>query len=444
MATRTISNTGGNYNSTATWVEGIVPTSADDIAATATSGPLTINVSSAARNINLTNYNNTITFNATWTISGGAFTNTISSTTNFAGTGGEFAFTGAASTMTMNTTNRIPNLRITGNKTFTTDWYCVNYPTNATSILNTHTGAFKIDISGNCGVQSSAAPTATINGVGGDLIYLLTGSGFISFTLRGGPGRIEMDTTGTYSTPSQGLMLNSAGVNAANTPEFRLVNGNLDPSFRITIMVDTGGSNNNYNINIAGSKQIDSLILTGQFLNSAGRNKTINLDPVNGLNCRNIFLGHTITRNFTSDNATPIYIFRGGGLSASNVSLTPTLRATSAGGDVTYDYRACDIRLDSDFTHSFGALQCVGMLETGTTNTRPIISSITASQTANINLLSKTSSQCINYNFTDINAVGEEIVAINGVLTRTTNVTNVYPTGGTGGGVAGGSFTFVN
>jgi hypothetical protein len=122
MPTRTISNAGGNYNATATWVEAIVPTSADDIAATATSGQLTINVASAARNINLTNYSNTITINNTWNINGGAFTNTISSTTNFAGTG-TIAFGGVASTMTMNTTNRIPNLTILGPKTFTTNWF---------------------------------------------------------------------------------------------------------------------------------------------------------------------------------------------------------------------------------------------------------------------------------------------------------------------------------
>jgi hypothetical protein len=441
MATRTISNAGGNYNATATWVEGVVPTSVDNIAATATSGQLTINVASAARNIDLTNYNNTITLNSglTWTISGGAFTNTISSTTTFAGAG-TMNFSGASSTMTMNTTSRIPILAITGGKTFTTNWFCVTLSVASSGTNNTYNGAFTIDISGNLGISTNDGYSTATTGLRGDIVFKLTGSGAIAFTHAGGPGRVEMDTSGTYSTVSQGLILNATS-GPATIPEFRLVNGNLDPSFRIVLLSD-GLSTSNYNINLAGSKQFDSLVLSNTFHNAIGVTKNINLDPGNGLNCRNIITAGT-TRTFTTDASVPNWRFRGGSLSASNVSLVPQFRSTSATGDATYNYLAPSISLDSDFTHSFGSIAAIGMLQTGSVNTRPVISSITASTTVNINLISKTSSQCINYNFTDVNAVGEEIVAINGTLLRTTNVTNVYPTGATGG-VAGGSFTFVN
>ncbi|EKE19168.1 MAG: hypothetical protein ACD_9C00113G0001, partial [uncultured bacterium] len=63
-ATRTISDAGGNWNSTSSWVEGAVPTSADDVVATATSGNLTINVSTAVRSIDLSSYTGTLTHNA--------------------------------------------------------------------------------------------------------------------------------------------------------------------------------------------------------------------------------------------------------------------------------------------------------------------------------------------------------------------------------------------
>lgn len=61
MAVRTISNAGGNFNAVGAWVEGIVPTSNDDIYATATSGNLTINTTSYCRSIDLTNYHGLIT-----------------------------------------------------------------------------------------------------------------------------------------------------------------------------------------------------------------------------------------------------------------------------------------------------------------------------------------------------------------------------------------------
>jgi hypothetical protein len=61
MATRTIANGGGNWSSTGTWAEGTVPTSADDVIATGTSGNLTIDVTAVCRSIDLTGYVGTFT-----------------------------------------------------------------------------------------------------------------------------------------------------------------------------------------------------------------------------------------------------------------------------------------------------------------------------------------------------------------------------------------------
>lgn len=74
MATRTISNAGGNWNATGTWAEGAVPTSADDVVATSTSGNLTINAAAACRSIDLTNYVRTVTHNSSITLSIGTST----------------------------------------------------------------------------------------------------------------------------------------------------------------------------------------------------------------------------------------------------------------------------------------------------------------------------------------------------------------------------------
>jgi hypothetical protein len=56
MPTRTISDAGGNWNATGTWAEGAVPTSADDVVASATSGNLTINATATCKSLVLTGY----------------------------------------------------------------------------------------------------------------------------------------------------------------------------------------------------------------------------------------------------------------------------------------------------------------------------------------------------------------------------------------------------
>ena len=72
MAVITISNTGGNWNATATWVGGVGPTAGDSIISTATSGPLTVTVNASINGVNFTNYTNTFTINAGVTLSQGA------------------------------------------------------------------------------------------------------------------------------------------------------------------------------------------------------------------------------------------------------------------------------------------------------------------------------------------------------------------------------------
>lgn len=80
MATRTISNAGGNWNDTASWVENAVPTNADDVIPSATSGNLTINITTAScRSIDLDQGSNlysgkTLTQNVSCTLAVGGST----------------------------------------------------------------------------------------------------------------------------------------------------------------------------------------------------------------------------------------------------------------------------------------------------------------------------------------------------------------------------------
>jgi len=74
MAIRTISNTGGNWNSPGTWVGGVVPASLDDVVATATSGNLTVTANASIASIDFTNYVSTFSVNSGVTLSFGGNT----------------------------------------------------------------------------------------------------------------------------------------------------------------------------------------------------------------------------------------------------------------------------------------------------------------------------------------------------------------------------------
>lgn len=77
MATRTVKAAGGNWSAAGTWVEGAIPTSADDVVLNATSGQLTINATAVCRSFDCTGYTGILTHNAfTLTVgdgSGGSF-----------------------------------------------------------------------------------------------------------------------------------------------------------------------------------------------------------------------------------------------------------------------------------------------------------------------------------------------------------------------------------
>ena len=422
MAIRTISNAGGNYNNTATWGGLSVPTSADDVVSTATSGQLTVNVASAARSIDLSTYTNTVTVSANWVISGSSVTNTFGSGMNFAGTVGTMQFTGIC-TVAQNTTNEVFNLSFaTGAKTFATDIYCTNLTPMSTVVMNGN----NIYVSGNLG--SSIANPVTV-GSSGTTRIVCVGSGFVQY-ITGGT-TIEINTTGTYSTVNQGLVLNST---ATANPSFVFTSGNV-VVFNI-ILVKNTTRNDDYILDL--SRKVSGVYIYSQVVNSGFPSMSITaLKPIH----TDLFTSFSVNRLGTTDNTEPTVSILGGGLSASVVNLFPIYRSTSqlTNTPPTYIFKGINLKLNSDYVHNVGSFELSG----GGYTSNALISSITASLPASINLASKITSQIVNYNFTDIDATGQEIVAINATLLRTTNVTNVYPTGG-GGGVAGGSFTYVN
>lgn len=426
MATRTISNIGGNYNLASAWVEAAVPTSADDVVSTATSGQLTVNVASAARSINLSSYTNTLTMNANLTVSGSGVTNTLGASMNFAGTAGTLIFT-SAQTFVQNTTNRIPRLGFTGTsvRNLSTNMYCVDF--QPTTLASATLNGNNIYVSRNLGVAQ--ASLAQSDGIIGTTKIIADGSGWVSFVSNSSP--IEVNTTGTYSTVGIGLFLASP---TGLTSSFTWTAGNVG-QFSV-IMYKTSNAADNYLLDI--KRKITSVYILNTAINSTAANRRLNINLLSTLNV-DYFGCWNVARAFTTDNSAADVRIIGSGLSASELQLIPINRTTSDTAALTTNnlvFKGPDLKLNSDFTHNIGRIMAIG----GGLPSRPLISSITASSVASINLASKITSQILDYNFQDINATGDQIVAIGGTISNTTNVTTTYPSGG---GVAGGSFTFV-
>lgn len=412
MAIRTISAAGGNWNSTATWVGGVIPTTSDSVLGDATSGPLTVNVGATVQFVDFSAYTQTLTINAGITLG-----LSLEASTNIFGSGMDFGGTGTLQLNTFNTswvqntTNRIPNIRFTGSRTRTllTDMYVNNFQYSNIPTFN----GFKIYVGGDFYTLN----TIQSLGLQGTSDFLLDGSGIIGVSISS-----NIEITGDYNTFGASLTLLDGS--------YLTYKSGATPTLFNIFLVKSLTANNNITLDV--DKQIN-LFLHNQAVNSGDVDFTINL--ASSLILKTIGSRNT-DRTYTSDNGIPKYIFTGNSVSAITVNMGPTIRTTSSTtnppptGSLTYE--SLSLYFDPNYTHFIDQLQLVG----GTTNSEEIGSSQPGVQVP-IVLGDKTKTQIINYNFTDVDASGgDQIIAINGILTNTSNITNVYPTGGGGGQTA--------
>lgn len=232
MAVITISNTGGNWNSTGTWVGGVIPTTSDSIAATATSGQLTVNVNVSILSFDLSLYTSTLTINSTITLTttGAGSTSTFGSsmTYSFLGTGtnqGSIAKGANAQTYTMNGTTQIPRLRSTTSTTLTcgSNLYITNFEPGSVDRVNGN----DVYVYGNLNYGfSTLVGTSKIRFVGtGTITVLAIGAATTNAEL------IIDCSGGTATISSQGIGLGN-GTNNSNII-FRHLSGTIiNPTFR--------------------------------------------------------------------------------------------------------------------------------------------------------------------------------------------------------------------
>jgi hypothetical protein len=287
MATRTVSNAGGNWNATATWVGGVVPIAGDDINFTATSGDLTVNVSTANLvGVNFTNYVGTITFNNTINTNG---------VLNL-GTGG---YTQAgASGILLNGTATLTSGGVTWSR---------NLIFGGASPTYTLVGNWTV--TGAMAFQGSGTTTLTNNtlNINGGLTQTTAGT-------YAGTTAIVFGDTGTWSNSSTGVLRNNTTVNIAGT---LTISG--------TVRYNTGTLTY-----IAGT--VDT---TGSTL-SIGANTTLNTDGITWNNITTtsatlaITLGSnlTLTGTLTVGTGTTSFVLGGFSLVSTNANLTMSASAT--------------------------------------------------------------------------------------------------------------------
>ena len=407
MATRTISNTGGNYNSTGTWVEGVVPTSADDVVATATSGQLTISATAAALSANFTNYTNTLTMNAVWTISGTTTTTFVSAMTISGAS--NIALTGTGATLVTNG-KLIPNLSITGNKTLSGDLNITNLTSSGSCVWS---GTATINVSGNLvmgNIQVNYGNNITLNMIGtGTMTGLL---GFLTTNINTS-GTINMVANAGFGV---GL---SAGTNLVPVA-FNYISGTITGtkifSIQANVIVNTLWTMN------TGGMTWDSIVFVGP--NSTNTTQILTLNS--NLNFTNDFVF-----TYIKANAPRALIINGvGKINGGRMLINSgTSDNTTSPSWVSMNYT---IKFGSTASHTLTELSSSSV--PGFPN---VISSQTASTTAYLGVSGTQS--IFNTTFTDIDATTGPISTFRSTLTRTTAITNYTSFGG-----GGGSFTYLN
>jgi len=286
MATRTISNAGGNFNSTGTWVEGIVPVAGDAVVATATSGNLTVNVASGGVGLlsfNMTSYTGVLTMNNTLTIAGTM--TLVSGMGIIAGTSAIICNT----TATLTSGGKvIPQLSLAGtSQTYTlADNFQVGVFTNASATTLVTLNGNTLSVSGDVTITRALAGTtnlvyntSTTQSINVQSCSLTTqtinAAGTITITTYGLTGGTLTYTAGTVITTSSTLSIGTGNCTINTGTGVVWNNVTIVVSPVITLLSDlningTFTNSNNvpqinglFNVNISGSLTMGGGNLSG-------------------------------------------------------------------------------------------------------------------------------------------------------------------------------------
>ena len=397
----TISDSGGNFDDTATWVEGVVPTDLDDVVATATSGQLTVNVYSYCRTLDFTNYASTLTVNDTLEVG------YLYEDPSFA------FFIIFVSAMTITTSGGTPvlklNASILGGSSFTITSNSKVWPG---ALENSVYGGLNLGYADNFTILGGLTLNSSIN-----INYntLTIGGGFNNSYNCIGTTNLVMNGTGTWS--GGGVISNNLTINTAGTITISglvgYVDGTLtytagtilqisDPEIRFGLVSEPGPT-----LNIAG--------ITWQKLGIFSSNTTLTINSyLTAISFLNYEFGTTFTGAF--------------GCSFSNLIIT-----TSA------DDNSMNFTLEQGNTYT--VTNSFRLIHRFTTETEffGTIRSSSLTLTTALNYTGTDQYQtCVYFNATRINSSGGNNIKFwRGTMTSTTNWSDVSLG-------KGGAFTFLN
>ena len=335
MAVRTIAAGGGNWNATATWMEGIVPVLGDNVFAAVTSGQLTVNVASECTSIDFTNYTNTLTMNAILSVGGPV---TLVAAMTIAG----------ASVLKLTATGTLTS----NGKTWPNGMTCT-----ATSQA-THTLVDDWTIGGTLTLTLGYLGAGTKDTFNGNNLYI---GGGLAVQANGNAG---VDGTTTF-------ILNGTGTWSAGTASYVINNLTINTTGTITIgNVQKRGGTLTYiagTVNVSGTL---TLRITAATLNTSGMvwsnitfGDTVTYTLTSDLNVRGLILG--LSAVTTTINGSTINV--SGNITMGGTTITGTTNLKMTGGSFigasTYQLRlpleiAGDVTISdsADFRYNTGTL----------------------------------------------------------------------------------------
>ena len=429
MAQRTISDAGGDWASTATWVEGAVPGTSDWVVATATSGNLTI--SSGSKRIlyiDLTLYTGTLSITAsgarielsenggTSIFNAGAYLDNL--TTFVPGFIKVYQFSGSHTIVQVPGSPEIPMIESQSNVPniiLGSDIYC-KVITTCDSMVNQVEFEYKIYITdkqsfGRTSVaydDSKKYAEVVMIGENCSIEGSLTTPNVINNSLT-------IDTTGTCSF-SNFVFLQTAS--ESKNKFFKVLNGDIVGPLTT---INTSNELNTSTISLGGFSS--KLIICND-----GPKITINLlDECSPDISFNPYTNFAFGFQYPVTSSTEVDIVGG--------TFSGSLDISSSAVDT---YVVPSVSLDPAYTHSISKINGIGVL----TN-KPTLKSTVPGTQVNINLGSNTDSILSNVNLTDISVTGSSpLYAYESTLSNTSGVTLVEQGAGGGGGES--AYTYVN